>query len=272
VNRLCIALALMIGLSGPTTAWAGDESGAEAKAKPRLSAQEMASFAKQIEKTLAKDGARVAIVFRTSRPRTQLPQGVSYTHGAFFVYSGIQTSEGDVTKGYAVYNLYHGNGENLPKDRSFLKQDFPIDFVSTIAEDDVGVIIPSPEMQRRFMAFIGTPEYESLHVSQYSLVSNVFDARYQNCTEFVLDVVAATAWQTHSYPQIKANLKSYFTPTPIQTNGMARLFGPMVDSRLKFDDQTGPLTAATYESLSAFMREQDLTRKTYTISRKINLE
>lgn len=226
-----------------------------------------AAFAKQIERDLAARHARLAIVFRTGRPRSKLPERIRYTHGAFWFYSEVKGADGKTYKGYAVHNLYQGDGKTVPITRSYLKQDFPIDFISAAAEDDVAVIIPTPEMQRRLMATIASPIYTKMHVADYSLVSSPFDSSRQNCTEFVLDVIAASAWQTDSYAQVKANLKAHFQATPVKTGLFTRVFGPMVDPRLNLDDQKGEIETATYESISAFMARNRLSETSYVLAR-----
>jgi hypothetical protein len=226
-----------------------------------------AAFAKQIERDLAHHQACLAIVFRTGRPRAKLPEGISYTHGAFWIYSEIKGADGKIYKGYTVHNLYQGDGKTLPITRSYLRQDFPIDFISAAAEDDVAIIIPTPEMQRRLMATIASPAYEGMHVANYSLVSSPFDPSRQNCTEFVLDVIAASAWQTQSYAQVKANLKAHFMATPVKAGLLVRVFGPMVDPRLNLDDQKGEIETATYESISAFMATNALSETSYVLTR-----
>jgi hypothetical protein len=178
-------------------------------ANPHLSPEAAIAFAKQIENDLAAKQARLAIVFRTGRTRDNLPEGISYTHGAFWAYVPITTAEGQSVHGYAVYNLYHGDGETMPRTQSYLHQDFPLDFVRGSAVDDVGIIVPSPEMQRRILHIMASPTYEQLHIPSYSLVANPLDARHQNCNEFMLDVIGSAAWETTDYDQIKANLRRH---------------------------------------------------------------
>lgn len=232
-----------------------------------LTAEQAAAFSKQIERDLASKGARIAIVFRTGRPRDELPDGISYTHGAFWVYVPITLIDGRQIGGYAVYNLYHGDGKTLAKDKSFLHQDFPVDFVASTAVDDVAVIIPSPEMQRRVQAIMESDAYEKLHVVDYSLVSNPLDPKYQNCNEFMLDVLASAAWETTDMAQIKTNLRRHYRPTVVKTSLVERLLGPMADSRLKTDDQKGPIVTATWESMSAFMKTNGLLAESYVLQR-----
>lgn len=236
-------------------------------AQARYTGPEAAAFAKQIEHDLAAKGARVAIVFRTGRPRDKLPEGIAYTHGAFWVYTDITGADGNIYKGYVSYNLYQGDGQSLPRDRSYLAQDFPLDFIAGNQTDDVGIIIPSPEMQRRIMTVMASPAYEKLHVTSYSLVSNPLNTAHQNCTEFLLDVIASAIWRTDNYPQLKADLAADFQPTIVRANIFERTFGPVFSASLKMDDQSGPIRTATYESIAGFMRNNKLLKENYVLTR-----
>jgi hypothetical protein len=234
---------------------------------PHLSPEQAAAFSKQVEETLAAKGARLAIVFRTGRPRDKLPDGISYTHGAFWAYVPIKLADGRTVNGYAVYNLYHGDGASLAKDRSYLAQDFPIDFVRGTAVDDVAAIIPSPEMQRRILAIMASPDYAKLHNPSYSLIANPLTPKHQNCNSFMLMVIAAAAWQTTDPAQLIANLRQHYAPTKVKVGPAQRLLGPMADSRLKTDDQPRGLVTATYESMAAFMNKNKLLTEALTITR-----
>ena len=59
-------------------------------------AEEVISFAKKVERTLASKGAHVAILARMGRPLSEMPPGMHFTHVAFVVYSQIQTADGRV--------------------------------------------------------------------------------------------------------------------------------------------------------------------------------
>jgi hypothetical protein len=232
-----------------------------------LTPEQAGKFSKQIETDLSSKGARLAVVFRTGRPHDKLPPGISYTHGAFWVYRSIKTADGRVLNGYAVYNLYTGDGKTSPLDRSNLVQDWPFNFALGSAVDDVAVIIPSPEMQRRIVAVIDSPTYASLHNPSYSLVANPWSSRRQNCNTFMLDVIASSAWNTTSTSQIRADERAHFQPTVVKAGFAMRLFGPVVDKRIKADDQTGPVRTATFESMSDFMRTNGLLESAYILNR-----
>jgi hypothetical protein len=264
VRRLAgLAIAAAVALAAPA-AMAQDSSMQSVAA--HFTAPEAAAFSKQIERDLAAHDARVAMVFRTGRPRSDLPDGIAYTHGAFWIYRTITTADGRTLSGYAVYNLYAGDGQAWPKNRSRLVQDFPFDFARGSQVDDVAVIIPSPEMQRRMLAVIDSPTYEALHNPVYSLVANPWTPKYQNCNNFMLDVVGAAAWETTDPARITADLKAHYQPTIVKAGPLMRLFGPIADSRLKTDDQSGPIRTATYESMSVFMDKNGLLQAAYSLT------
>ncbi len=264
--RRCAPAALAAALLLAAAPVRAQDSISTSAAAAHFTAAEAAVFSKQIEDDLAAKGARVAMVFRTGRPRAKLPEGIAYTHGALWVYREIRTADGGGAPGYAVYNLYAGDGKAWPSTQSRLVQDFPLDFTRGSAVDDVAVIVPSPEMQRRMLAVIDSPDYARLHNPSYSLVANPLADAHQNCNGFMLDVIAAAAWDTRDRGQIRADERAHFTPAIVKAGPMLRMFGPLVDGRLKTDDQSGAIRTATYESLAAFMRQNGLLQTAYSLS------
>ncbi|MEM1149960.1 MAG: DUF2145 domain-containing protein, partial [Pseudomonadota bacterium] len=91
--------------------------------------------------------------------------------------------------------------------------------------------------------------------------------RFQNCVEFLLDVVSAVAWKTTEVAQLKANLAVHFEPSTVEAGIFARLFGPIADERLRLSDHRGQrVQTATFESLAAFMMEHGLADETYRLT------
>lgn len=253
---LGVCLAVITALVIAPHAEAGDSNG---RPVDRFTLVEMADFSKQIEAELAQRGAYVAMVFRTGRERSELPEGIRYTHGAFWVYTPIPTQGGGTQYGYAVYNLYH---ELDPVTVSNLYQDWPLDFTRGDTLGQVGVIIPNAEMQQRIIDVIASPYFEALHQPDYSLLSNPADERYQNCNEFMLDVVSSAIWQTASREQIKVNLDAYFSASRVNLNVFQRWVGPLIDQRLRLDDHYGEIRTATFASIADFMLAFDLAEET----------
>ncbi len=260
--------ALFLSVAPDATAFDSSENTVSGRFTP----EESAAFSKDIETALASKGARVAMVFRTGRPREKLPEGFSYTHGAFWVYQPSVAPDGREIMGYSVYNLYSGNGESLPKSRSRLVQDFPFDFVAGSQEDDVAIIIPTPEVQKRLYGVIASPTYASLHVPEYTLIANPSDPRYQNCTEFLLDVLSAAVWDTDNYAQIKVNLAAYFEPAVIKdASGLKRLLAPIADPRLRSDDHKGRVRTATFETIASFMEANGYSREVFILDKQTEI-
>jgi len=265
-STLLALLALGLVVAGEPAAAKGFDSSAAAPVQ-HLTIEQAAKFGKQIERELASKDARVGIVFRTGRPRDKLPEGIAYTHGAFWVHRAIKTADGRSLNGYAVYNLYHGDGTTLALDRSYLKQDWPTDFTRGSHVDDVAVIVPSPEMQRRIIAVIDSPSYARLHNPSYSLVANPLSPKHQNCNSFMLNVISAAAWGSDDPKQVQANLNAHYRPSLVRAGLLMRTFGPLADSRLKTDDHKGPIRTATYESIAAFMTQHKLLQQAYVLNR-----
>jgi hypothetical protein len=251
LNQLLLTFLMSVGLA--TQVWASSSSSSSSDVKP-FSPEQIVSFAKKVEKTIALKGAHVAILARMGRPLADLPEGMHFTHVAFAVYSEIDTANGEKVPGYAIYNLYQRN--NQP-DVSDLVQDFPVDFFSGVAELEAGIIIPSAELQRRLLKVIGSKTYKSLHDPRYSLIANPFTLGRQNCTEFVLDVINSAIYETSDIKVIKANLKEYFKAQRVNVNPLKLLMGSMFSAEVSTSDHPSQPETATFEKIAEFLQKYD---------------
>lgn len=229
----------------------------------RFPAQEIAQFAKRVERRLAKDGALVAVVARVGRPPGELPPGVHYTHVGLAVYSRISTRGGGQLPGYAMYNLYQ---DAARPDRSTLVQDYPADFFSGVYALEAGIVVPKPELQRRLLAMVADGGYRRLHNPHYSVLANPYDTRFQNCTGFVLDLLMSALYGTQDMARIETDIKAYFRATPIAVDPLKLALGSMLRQELSLADQQDGVRTATFESLVAFMREHGLAQEILTLS------
>ncbi len=66
----------------------------QAEGEAYFDAETIIAFSKKVEKSLAGNGARVAIIARVGRPRKHLPEGIDFSHIALAVYSKITTTDG----------------------------------------------------------------------------------------------------------------------------------------------------------------------------------
>ena len=259
MRRLLAIMSLAVVTLLPLPAVAGSS----AASNPVLPAGDVATFSNRVQKDLAGRGARVAIVSRVGRDPAVLPNGIDYTHVAFWVYSRITQADGSTGMGYRIYNLYQRDG-NLT--RSDLVQDTPADFFAGAHELDAGVIIPDARLQSKLLDLIASPAYAALHNPSYSVLANPGSGQFQNCTEHTLDVLMAALYDTTDQRQIKANIAAYFEPQHIQLNGLKRLSAPAASQALTTADHGAVVRTATFGSIARFMEANDLADVVYRIT------
>ncbi len=252
-----IAVALIAAL--PTLTLAGSS----AAGKSVLPQAEVATFANRVQTDLAARGANVAIVSRMGRDPAQMPDGILYTHLGIWVYSQITDADGNRGQGYRVYNLYQRDGDRT---RSDLVQDSPAEFFAGAQRLDAGVIIPTPQLQRKILSVINSPTYAALHNPRYSVLANPRTSQYQNCTEHTLDVLIASIYGTSDIPQIKANITAYFEPQVVNVGGVKRALAAMASAAMNTDDHAATVGTATFGSVSRFLQHYNLAKDIYRIT------
>ncbi len=250
LKRLALAVALMAGLAQPALA-----VGSSASDGTVHNLERVAPFTKKVETALAEHGALVAIVARVGRDPKEMPDGITYTHVAFWVYSEMTAEDGRKLNGYVAYNLYQRSGDG---DRADLVQDFPIQFFGNVAELKSGVVIPKPELQRELLKQILSPRYKGLFVPDYSVVANPYSWRYQNCTNFVMANTVSAIYDTADRNEIVEYLRRFYEAKPVPVNGLVRALGPIFVDGFHTNDQSGQIKTSTYESIVGFFQQYDL--------------
>lgn len=258
MNTLRFWPAALLALTFCLPALGGSQAGGTAQ----FPVEQIVKFSKQVEKTLAQKGARVAIIARVGRPPSELPEGMHFTHVSFAVYSEITTADGRKVPGYAIYNLYQSNEK---PDTSSLVQDFPVDFFAGVAVLEAGVIIPSAELQKRLLATLSSPTYKDLHDPRYSAIANPFTLGRQNCTEHTLDVINAAIYRTSDINRIKASEKAYFTAQPLNVSPLKLMLGSMFSAEITLSDQPASPVTATFETIAAYLEKFDEGAQVITI-------
>jgi hypothetical protein len=240
-------------------AYAGSQAGGES----HFTVEEIVKFSKQVERTLARKGAWVAIIGRVGRSPSELPAGMHFTHVSFAVYSTITTVDGRNIPGYAIFNLYQRNDK---PDISTLVQDFPVDFFAGVAVLEAGVIIPSHELQKRLLETISSPTYRELHDPNYSAIANPFTLGKQNCTEHTLDVVNAAIYQTNDISKIKASERAYFSPQVVNISGLKLALASMFSPEVTLSDQLDTPVTATFETIGKYLQKYDEGSEMFSIT------
>ena len=221
-----------------------------------------ALFSKEVEKRIAKKRAEVAIVARLGRPLDKLPAPLQFTHVGIAIYSQIATAENQVFSGYVFYNLYQSKENST---LSYLASDSALNYFANVEQRVAGVIIPRKELQDRLKALVFSETYKRLHRPNYALLANPFDKRYQNCTEFVLDLVTSSIYETSNINQLKANQRAHFVPTSLDLSRnkirIAGLFAPALHVR----DQPGQIEIATFQSILAYLYKHRAVAESFVI-------
>ncbi len=220
-----------------------------------FAADVLKAYGKTITNDLRANNVKAAIISRSGQPREKLPEGVMFTHSAFFLYE-------PETDNYAVYNLYHGEKNRL---KSSLATDTPADFLRLLRERDAGLIIPTPEFQDALYNYITSEKYGEVHQADYSLISNPYDARFQNCNEYMLDSLAALVWDTKDISEIKSRFKEMLRPSELKANFIRRHIGPLVDERLVMDDHDDKIWTVTSQTLANFLADEGQLQSHYMI-------
>ncbi len=243
--------------------WAAAEIGSSRAATQRpFAIERIAAFAKSVEQSLAENGAIVALVARAGRPRDGLPPGVEFTHVGLAVYSKIETTDDRTLQGYATYNLYQKTDR---LNESELVQDYMLDFFLGAQELKAGIIIPHKKLQRELLEMIVNNSWRDLHNSHYSVMSNPFNNKYQNCTEFILNVMHAAIYDTRDIPRIKQTIREYYEPYRIRKNPLAVMVGGMFSKEIAVNDHEGAFMTSTFGSIADYMKKYQLAENTYTI-------
>jgi len=233
---------------------AGSNQATEAKFKP----EQIATFAKNVEKYAAKQGARAFIIARLGQPKDKLPKGINFTHTAIAVYSQITLDDGKKVNGYAIHNLYQDAKES---NRSSLVTDYPVDFFWGAHELKAGIIIPTEELQQKIIQVIASGQNKEVHNPKYSLIANPFNNKYQNCTEHTLNIINAAIYQTTDMKQLKANTKAYFEPQRVHVSRFKLGLGSLFADGVTTKDHKGKVSTASFGSIGRYLEKYDLLKE-----------
>ncbi|MFT4941213.1 MAG: hypothetical protein ACI88A_004277 [Paraglaciecola sp.] len=251
-----VLTSMLVTLTSPTAV-----AGSKANQAPSHEPQQIVSFAKNVEKYAAQQGARAFIIARVGRPQKDLPRGIHYTHTAIAIYSDITMENGEVLQGYAIHNLYQKEGQ---LDKSQLVIDYPVDFFWGAHDLKAGIIIPTPEIQQRLIDLISSGQDSSLHNDNYSVLANPMNDQFQNCTEYTLDLLNAAIYQTTDMAKLKANATAYFTPQRLHTNGFKLMLGSMLQDDITTKDHKGKVATATFTSIAQYLNQYGLVNSMVT--------
>ncbi|CAK0753128.1 DUF2145 domain-containing protein [Gammaproteobacteria bacterium] len=212
--------------------------------------KQILEFANQVEDTLFKKGARVALLARVGRPPKDLPKGMHFTHVGF----AVRSENLNQRPRYTLFNLYQKEGH---PDVSTLVQDFPEDFFKKVAVLEAGILIPSPHLQEKILSVIISPIYGLFHDSHYSLIANPYTLGRQNCTEFVLDVINSALYDTQDIAKIKQIEMSSFVGQTVHVHPIKLIAAALFSSEISICDHPGKAVTATFETIATYLEKVD---------------
>ncbi len=249
--KILIQVIVLVLFANAPDAFAGSRSTQNVILDP----QEVVKFSKDVEKYAASKGARAFIISRLGTPKSELPEGIHFTHTAVAVYSTIQLSDGKTVQGYAIHNLYQDSEDSK---YSSIHVDYPVDFFWGALELKAGIIIPTPELQQLLVENIANSKHLDLHNPNYSLLSNPFNSQFQNCTEYILDVINASIYQTTDKQQIKANTQAHFKAKRIKRS-LKLLLGRILKDDLTAKDHGRKIYTATFTTIGQYLQNNKLS-------------
>lgn len=261
IKRIGLVLTLIVLVHTSNIGMAALGS-SQANSSSELATSDIIQFSKDVERSLAKNRARVALISRSGREQSELPNGVEYTHVGFAVYSEITLQDGTTQRGYVIHNLYQ---KTQQLNQSELVQDYPVDFFSQATVLKTGVIIPSEALQSKILEVIFSSTYESLHNPKYSAISNPFNNQTQNCTEFVMNITQSAIYDTDDLVTIKQALKTYFDPYKIPYNPFSVILGSIFSEEISSTDHSGSFKTATFSSIKNYFVKNQLDKISYEL-------
>lgn len=233
----------------------GTHAGSAQHEEINFSVASVDSFAKNVEKYAAGQGARAFIIARVGRPEKELPSGIKFTHTALAVYSKITLDSGEKVNGYAIHNLYQKTGE---LDKSELVIDYPVDFFWGVKALKAGIIIPTPDLQKRIVEFIAKGNDKLIHNERYSVIANPFNNEFQNCTEHTLNIINASIYQTTDVEQLKINASAHFKPQQVKINRLKLMLGNWFVDDVSTSDHNSKIYTTTFTSLARYLDDNEL--------------
>lgn len=210
-------------------------------------------FAAAVRETLAASGTQAALVSRSGTDLSRF--GLRYSHAGIALAQGLGDS---LDMPWAVRQLYYACAEGAPR----LFDQGLAGFVSGSDDADVGyvsLLLLPPEAAAPLAAATQDKALAlGLLNSRYSANAYPFSTAYQNCNQWVAELIAASIAGSRERAQAQAWLREQgYAPEPVHASGWLMLAGRFVPW-LHFDDHpaealnAGAVQTSLPTSLEAF--------------------
>jgi hypothetical protein len=128
------------------------------------------------------------------------------------------------------------------------------------------ILIPSPDMQAKLAAMLGSDVPLQMHHARYNMLAYVYSTQYQNSNQWVLEAYAAAIAERklNNRDQAQQWLRQKgFEPITVHLLSVTRLGARMFKANVAFDDHpfarrmAGQIDTATVDSITRFVRRID---------------
>lgn len=210
-------------------------------------------FTAVIRQVLAESGTQAALISRSGTDLSRF--GLRYSHAAVALADGLDTP-------WAVRQLYYACAEGQPR----LFDQGLAGFVAGSDNTDVGyvslLLLPPEAAAAVAAATLDKPLALGLLNASYSANAYPFSTRYQNCNQWVAELLAAASAGPLTREEAQAWLKREgYAPEPVQVSAWLMLAGRFVPW-LHFNDHpdealnAGTVQTSLPDSLEAFARRR----------------
>lgn len=177
-------------------------------------------FAAVIRETLAASGAEAALIARSGTDLSRF--GLRYSHAAVALASGLDTP-------WAVRQLYYACAEGRPR----LFDQGLAGFVLGSDDADLGyvslLLLPPDAAAALARAALDKPLALGLLNARYSANAYPFSTEYQNCNQWVAELLAASITGSADRAQAQAWLRGQgYAPEPVRASPWLMLAGRFV--------------------------------------------
>ena len=210
-------------------------------------------FTAVIRQVLAESGSPAALIARSGTDLSRF--GLRYSHAAVALADGLDMP-------WAVRQLYYACAEGQPR----LFDQGLAGFISGSDDVDIGyvsvLLLPPEAAAPLAAAALDKPVALGLLNARYSANAYPFSTQYQNCNQWVAELLAAASAGPRTREDAQAWLRREgYAPVPVQAPGWLLLAGHAMPW-LHFDDQPpeqlrmGAVQTSLPDSLEAFAQRR----------------
>lgn len=221
--KIIFALCLL-----PWSALAGTQCSEKPPAVEMISAA--ADAAIETYRALDASGAEAAILARVGADISE--HGLRYTHAAFAVR---QHPKGQWFLRHQLNVCATGRSQIL--DQGLLNF-----FLDDLLTHEALVIVPTTKLQQQIAAMVFSGRALALHNSDYSMIANPFNTRYQNSNQWLLELIAAAGAPRVTIGNRRMAQewlrKENYRPSRISISPFKLLGASLFRANIRFDDHT----------------------------------